>query len=176
MRKIPLLGLPVGLLLVAVLIAVALPIPMVIADTTPILCWGDVDFDSGPAPVGTTVEIFVGADTTASGSGTVVTAGQYGSIPVWADNSRYGEALTYKVNGYVASKLGPDAGVFGIQNQVVNLAGISGSPPPDGGGGLSGGAVAGITVGALVAVALIAWLILRRKRGSGTASETPGPV
>ena len=175
MRKIYPLGMLIGLLVVAMLIVSALPAP-VIASPTPMLCWGTVTLDGAAAPTGTKVEIFVGADTTASGSGTVVTAGQYGSIPVWADNSRYGEALTYKVNGYVASKLGPDAGVFGIQNQVVNLAGISGSPPPDGGGGLSGGAVAGITVGALVAVALIAWLILRRKRGSGTASETPGPV
>jgi hypothetical protein len=36
------------------------------------------------------------------------------------------------------------------------------TPSPDGGGGLSGGAVAGIVVGSLIAVALVIWLITRR--------------
>ena len=46
------------------------------------------------------------------------------------------------------------------------------TPPPDGGGGLSGGAVAGIAVGALFVGALIVWLIMRRQKGSGSASAT----
>ena len=46
------------------------------------------------------------------------------------------------------------------------------TPVPDGGGGLSGGAVAGIAVGALFVGALIVWLIMRRQKGSGTASTT----
>jgi len=130
MRKINLFGLPLGLFLVAALLVAALTAPAVLADTTPILCWGNIDLDGSPAPVGTTVEIFVGADTTASGSAMVTVAGKYGSIQLWADDSRYGESLTYKVNGFTATKLGPDAGVFGLANQVVNLEAFSGSPPP----------------------------------------------
>jgi len=127
MRKKNLLGLPVGLFLVAALIVAALAAPAVLAAPTPILCWGDIDLDGAPAPVGTTVEIFVGADTTASGSDMVTIAGKYGAIHMWADDSRYGEALTYKVNGFTATKLGPDPGVFGLANQVVNLEAITGS-------------------------------------------------
>ena len=127
MRKINLLGLPVGLLLVAALLVAALTAPAVLADSTPILCWGDIELDGAQAPVGTVINIYVGADTTASGSGMVTVAGQYGSIMVRADSSRYGEALTYKVNGFTATKLGPDTGVFGLANQVVNLEAVSGS-------------------------------------------------
>jgi hypothetical protein len=84
--------------------------------------------------------------------------------------------LTYKVNGFVATKSGPDEGVFGLKNQVVDLEAISGSPLPNGGGGLSGGAVAGIVVAVLLAVALIAWLKIRRQKGSDTTSVTPESV
>ena len=127
MRKINLLGLPVGLLLVAALLVAVLPAPVVLADSTPILCWGEVELDGAPAPVGTVITIHIGADTAPSGTGMVTKAGQYGAIQVWADNSRYGQALTYKVNGFAASKLGPDPGVFSLANQVVNLEVVSGS-------------------------------------------------
>jgi hypothetical protein len=127
MRKINLLRLPVGLLIVAALLVAVLPAQAVLADSTPILCWGEVELDGAPAPVGTVINIYVGADTTASGSFMVTTVGQYGSIMVMADSSRYGEALTYKVNGFAATKLGPDPGVFGLANQAVNLEVVSGS-------------------------------------------------
>ena len=127
MRKINLLGVPLGLFLVAALLVAALTAPAVLADTTPILCWGDIELDGNQAPVGTVINIYIGADTIASGSGMVTKAGQYGSIMVMADSSRYGEALTYKVNGFAATKLGPDPGVFGLANQVVNLEAVSGS-------------------------------------------------
>ena len=96
----------------------------------PMLSWGTVTLDGAPAPVGTTVDIYVGADATPSGSGTVTTAGLYGAIQVLALSCRYGEALTYTVNGFVANKQGPDAGVFGLANQVVNIAAVSGPQPP----------------------------------------------
>ncbi len=140
MRKIPLLGLPVSLLLVAVLLVAALPM-VAVATSTPMLTWGDVTLDGAAAPVGTTVDVYVGADATASGSFTVATAGQYGAIQVWADDSRYGEALTYKVDGFVATKQGPDAGVFGLTNQDVDLAAVSGPQPP----AVTTGSASGVT-------------------------------
>jgi len=88
----------------------------------PIYSWGEVTLDGTLAPEGTTVEIFVGDDTTPSGSGDVAISGQYGVIPICADDSRYGEELHYTVNGFPADKQGPDPGVFGAENQVVNLA------------------------------------------------------
>ena len=127
MRKINLLGLPLGLFLVAALLVTALTAPAVLADSTPILCWGDIELDGSQAPVGTVITIYVGADTAASGSFMVTTAGQYGSIMIMADSSRYGEALIYKVNGFTATKLGPDPGVFGLANQEVDLEAVSGS-------------------------------------------------
>ena len=179
MRRIPLLRLPLSLLLVAVLVIAALPIVALAQQPSQVanmLIWGNVTLDGTAAQIGTTVEIFIGADTTPSGSRDVFAAGEYGGIVVSALDTRFGEDLTYKVNGIVATKRGPDDGVFGLKNQVVNLEAISGSPLPDGGGGLSGGAVAGIVVGVLLAVALIAWLKIRRQKGSDTTSETPGPV
>jgi len=98
----------------------------VLAGTVPMLTWGYVTLNGSAAPVGTTINVYVGADITPSGSRTVTTAGQYGTIQVLADGSRFGEALTYKVNGLIAQKLGPDTAVFGLKNQVVNLAVVSG--------------------------------------------------
>ena len=141
MRKIPLHGLPVSLLLVAVLLVAAITAPAVLATSTPMLTWGDVTLDGSAAPVGTTVDVYVGADTVASASFTVTTAGQYGSIVVFADDSRYGEALTYEVNGFVGTKQGPDAGVFGLANQEVDLAAVSGPQPPS----VTTGSASGVT-------------------------------
>jgi hypothetical protein len=98
------------------------------AQTTPMLCWGNVTLDGAAAPVGTIVDIFIGSDTTPSGSWNVTTAGQYGAINVWGLESRYGEPLKYSVNGSEATKLGPGNGTFGLQNQVVNLEAFSSTP------------------------------------------------
>ena len=179
MRKIPRLTLSMILLLVAALIVTALPIVALAQQPSQVanmLTWGNVTLDGAVAPVGTTVDVYVGADATPSGSRDVFAVGEYGGIVISSLDTRFGEDLTYKVNGIFATKRGPDEGVFGVKNQVVNLEAFSGSPPPDGGGGLSGGAVAGIVVGVLLAVALIAWLKIRRQKGSDTTSETPGPV
>ena len=86
---------------------------------------GDVTLNGSAASVGTTIDVYVGSDTTPSGSCTITIAGQYGAIQVFADDSRFGEALTYKVNGLIAQKIGPDTGVFSLQNQEVNLVAVS---------------------------------------------------
>jgi len=97
---------------------------------SPMLTWGvNVTLDGAAAPIGTTIEVFVGADGTPDGSRDVLTAGEYGAILVRGRSYSYGEVLTYKVNGFTAVKLGPDVGVYGLQNQVVNLAAVS-SPTP----------------------------------------------
>jgi len=92
------------------------------ADVTPMLGWGDVVIDGENAPIGTQVEVYIGDDLTPSGSRDVTTAGRYGAIVVSGSDARYGDPLTYKVNGVIAQKLGPDPGVFGLENQVVDLA------------------------------------------------------
>ena len=176
MRKTPMLGLLLSLSLLAVLMVAALPIVALAQQPSQVanmLTWGNVTLDGNAAPIGTMVEVFIGTDGIPSGSRDVFAAGEYGGIVVSALDTRFGEDLTYTVNGMLATKHGPDEGVFGVKNQVVNLEAFSGSPPPDGGGGLSGGAVAGIVVGVLLVVALVAWLKIWRQRGSGTDSATP---
>ena len=105
------------LLAIVLLLIAALP-TAVLAESTPMLTWGTVTLNGGQAPLGTKVEVYIGDDTTLSGYFWVEKAGQYGAIQVWADSSRYGETLTYKVtyngNDYVATKKGPDPGVFGL--------------------------------------------------------------
>jgi hypothetical protein len=99
---------------------------------TPMLCWGVVTLDDAPAPEGTIVEIYIGDDIIPTANTTVSThngtdpPGTYGAVPIRADESRYGELLNYTVNGSPATKDGPDEGVFGLENQVVNLEAFSG--------------------------------------------------
>ena len=130
MRKISLLGFPISLFLVAVLLVAVLPSPMVMAELTPQQCYGTVTLDGVPAPLDTTIEIFVGGDANPSGSGGMYEVGGYGTIIVTAEEDRYGEPLTYKVNGFVATKLGPDDGIFGLKTQIVNLAAVRGPESP----------------------------------------------
>merc|ERR1712146_572739 len=49
------------------------------------------------------------------------------------------------------------------------------APMSEGGGGLSGGAIAGIVVGCIAAVALVAGVIYWRRRSYAQASSLPGP-
>ena len=124
MRKIPLLGLPLSLLLVAVLIVAALPAPVQGQQTVICIAHGDVTLNGVAAPMNTTVEVFIGSDAVPSGSCYVYTPGGY-ALPVASTSNRIGDDLTYKVNGIVANKFGPDPGVFGYAIQEVNLKAIS---------------------------------------------------
>ena len=128
MKKIPRFGLLVALLLVAVLTVAALP-AAVLALANPIACYGDVTLDTAAAPVGTVINIYIGTDVTATATTTVTTAGQYGPVQVWEDDSRHGEALSYTVNGFAATT-DPASPVFGWANQEVDLTAVSGPQPP----------------------------------------------
>jgi len=130
MKKIPRFGLLVALLLVAVLTVAALP-AAVLALAHPIACYGDVTLDFAPAPVGTVIDIYIGADATPSATTTVTAAGDYdyGPVQLWEDDSRHGEALSYTVNGFAATTV-PASPVFGWENQEVDLTAVSGPQPP----------------------------------------------
>jgi len=146
MRKINLLGFPIGLLLVAVLIVAALP-AAIHADDVKMGAYGNVTWNGDPAPVGTKIEVFVGTDSETSGAWIIESKaliGEYGLIQVKSDekNQVNNLPLTYKVNGIVATTekemlrcdLEQDprftVPVFGVCNQVVNLVAVSGAPPP----------------------------------------------
>jgi uncharacterized repeat protein (TIGR02543 family) len=119
--KIPRFGLLAGLLLVGVL-TVALAAPA-LAIEHPIAVYGDVELDDVDAPVGTEIGIYLGGilmDTTA-----VTTAGEYGPVQIWADESEHGEVFTFTVDGFPAIS-DPAAPAFGWQNQEVDLAAWSG--------------------------------------------------
>ena len=96
-------------------------IAVVTADTTPLMTWGEVTIDGAAAPRGAVIEVYIGDDPLPSATYEVSTPGAYGAIVVWGDDSKWGEPLTYKVNSVAAVKVGPDPGVFGLANQVVNL-------------------------------------------------------
>jgi hypothetical protein len=143
MRKIPLRGLPVILLLVVALAVAVYPALMLAEEEeAPMLCWGIATIDGIAAEEGIVVEIYLGDDTTPTANTTVSTyggvdpPGTYGAVVVKAGSSRYGTNLTYKVNGIVASTekvMQPcdltrdpilEDPVFGECNQLVNLAAI----------------------------------------------------
>ena len=142
MRKIPLAGLPIGLLLMAVLIFTALP-AAVHADDVKMGAWGTVTWNDEPAGVGTKIEVFVGTEK--AGEWTInnpAKIGEYGNMEVTSDevNRDNNVPLTYKVNGIVATTekvmqpcdLAQDPiieePVFGVCNQEVNLDAVSGAP------------------------------------------------
>jgi len=122
------LGLLVGLLLAGALVVAALP-ATVLAAAHPIACYGDVTLDGAPALAGTEVNIYLDGDLVATTEVAPVTPSH--PHPYWVstsriDDSRYGDILTYTVDGYPATTHGPDLGVFGPDNQEVDLEAVSG--------------------------------------------------
>jgi hypothetical protein len=126
-------SIPTSLVIIATLLLLFALVPAPVqGQTTPMLCWGVATLDDAPAPEGTIVEIYIGDDTTPT-TNTIVSThngtyppGTYGAVEVRADKSRYDEPLSFTVNGSPATKDGPDEGVFGLENQVVDLVAFSG--------------------------------------------------
>ena len=95
------------------------------AITTPMQTWGFAYLDSVPVPAGTQVDVYIGGDTTPSGTTITTVLNTYGTIMVMGDSNRYGEPLRYTIDGYPTEKIGPDEGVFGLENQEVSLHGYT---------------------------------------------------
>lgn len=127
MKKVHLSGALVSMLVVFALVLAALPAPA-LAISHPIACYGDVTLNGVAAPVGSVIDIYLGNDATPSGTATLSRSSRY-LAQMWADESRHGESLTYRVNGFPATKLGSDMGVFGWANQEVDLEAFSGPTP-----------------------------------------------
>jgi hypothetical protein len=116
------------LFLVGALASVALGISIataVGAITTPMQTWGYAYLDSIPVPHGTIIDVYIGDDTIPSGSCNTSILGRYGSMMITGDTAHYGEPLRYTIDGYPTDKIGPDEGIFGLENQEVSLHGYT---------------------------------------------------
>jgi len=81
-------------------------------------------------------------------------------VPVTGAEINSTEPISFKVDGALATET-PDVSVT-MEAPEVRL--YIGTPmPTPGEGGLSGGAIAGIVIGSLIALGLIIWLIIRRR-------------
>jgi len=113
----------IGALLTAVLgVSIAMGVS---ALSTPMQTWGFAYLDSVPVPEGTVIDVYIGDDTTPSGTTNTTVLGTYGSIMIIGDSARYGEELRYTIDGYLTDKIGPDLGIFGLENQHVSLHGYT---------------------------------------------------
>jgi uncharacterized Zn-binding protein involved in type VI secretion len=123
----------VGVLLVALTLVMTISAPVLAAH--PIACYGNVTLDEDPAPIGTVVNIYLGADLVASGVTEEITPRHrydYVLGTDFIDEDRYSEEFRYTVgdDGFPAIPLGPDPGVFGDSNQWVDLEAYSITEPP----------------------------------------------
>jgi len=106
----------------AAIVALNYGVDRTLGGVTPMLCWGEVYIDGSFAPIGTEVDVFIGDSSTPSGTYTTTTTGQYGAFVVTGDESLYGQPLVFQINGRAADKIGGDEGLFGLENQIVNIA------------------------------------------------------
>lgn len=129
MRKILKLRILSSLVLAAALVALmVVPVLAQAPVTSPIS--GSVTINGVNAPVGTTVGVFVGTETTARASVTTTTAGHY-EVVVMGTAADVDKALSFKVNG-VAATSSPASPTFkNYEPQVVNLAVGTGGAVPD---------------------------------------------
>ena len=102
------------------------------ATTTPMLTWGYAYLDSIPVPHDSQIDVFIGSDLTPSGTCNTSILGRYGSMIINGDTTRYGEELRYTIDGYPTVKIGPDSGIFGLENQDVSLHGYTQGVAPSG--------------------------------------------
>jgi len=113
----------IGVLLTAVLgVSIAMGVS---ALSTPMQTWGFAYLDSIPVPEGTVIDVYIGDDTTPSGTTNTTVLGTYGSIMIIGDSTQYGDELRYTIDGHPTVKIGPDLGVFGLENQNVSLHGYT---------------------------------------------------
>ncbi|MGA2670142.1 MAG: choice-of-anchor D domain-containing protein [Dehalococcoidia bacterium] len=129
MRKILKLRILSSLVLAAALIALmVVPVLAQPPVTSPIS--GSVTIGGVNAPVGTTVGVFVGTETTARTSVTTTIAGHY-EVVVNGTGADVGQALSFKVNGLAATSSPASPTFMNYQPQVVNLAVGTGGAVPD---------------------------------------------
>ena len=100
------------------------------ATTTPMLTWGYAYLDSIPVSHDTVIDVYIGDDIIPSGTCNTSILGRYGSMMIQGDSARYGEELRYTIDGYPTTKIGPDSGIFGLENQNVSLHGFTQGVPP----------------------------------------------
>jgi hypothetical protein len=81
-------------------------------------------------------------------------------VPVTEAEINSTEPISFKVDGALATET-PEVSVT-MEAPEVRLDVYTGTPTP-GEGGLSGGAIAGIVIGSLIALGLIMWFIIRRR-------------
>lgn len=127
MRKIPKLRI-LSVLVVAVALVAALAVPVLAQPVTSPLS-GSVTIDGDNAPVGTTVDVFVGAETTARATVTTTIAGYY-EVMVTGQAADVGKDLRFEVDG-LAAVSAPASPMFArYEPQVVDLAVGIGIVPP----------------------------------------------
>jgi len=158
-------------LLVAAVLSVGLPLAAE-AQLPPALYRCTVYEDNVLVGAEMVVEAYVGDEVDPRAS---ETTGDNGvcilQVTVTQDELERSEAISFKVDGVDAietpdvdvTMLAPDIRLDVYTGTPLPTLTPTPTPSPDGGGGLSGGAIAGIVVGSLIALALIAWLIMRRR-------------
>ncbi|GAG12012.1 unnamed protein product, partial [marine sediment metagenome] len=136
MRKIPRLGLLMGLLMVGVLLVAAIPAAVEGQAAPRMTAYGVAYLDGVEADEGTEVKIYIGFDTTATATTMVDTFGgtepdgTYGGVTVLSTEGRIGESLRYTVGGYEVVTMdkdpltgdpNPTTPIFCLTNQDVDL-------------------------------------------------------
>jgi hypothetical protein len=106
--------------LIALMVVPVLAQPPV---TSPIS--GSVTIGGVNAPVGTTVGVFVGTETTARTSVTTTIAGHY-EVVVNGTGADVGQALSFKVNGLAATSSPASPTFMNYEPQVFNLTVVTG--------------------------------------------------
>ena len=129
MRKIPKLQI-LSVLVVAAALMALMVVPVLAQPPVTSPLSGSVTIDGANAPVGTTVEVFVGTETTARASVTTTTAGQY-EVVVMGTAADDGKALSFEVNDLPATSSPASPTFASYQPQVVNLAMVTGGAAPD---------------------------------------------